>query len=60
MIRRWYCWRCAITPNRYFAVGRIPGAVNVEGLLGTDGQKWRSLDDLAACRFIFCGCPFNP
>lgn len=27
--------------------GHIPGAINIEGLLGTTGQKWRSLDEIA-------------
>ncbi len=34
--------------NGAVRAGHIPGAINVEGLLGTDGQKWRSLDEVAA------------
>jgi len=33
--------------NGAVRAGHIPGAVNVEGLQGTDGQKWRSLEHLA-------------
>ncbi|AGA32642.1 Thiosulfate sulfurtransferase, rhodanese [Thioalkalivibrio nitratireducens DSM 14787] len=34
--------------NGAVRAGHIPGAVNVEGLQGTDGQKWRPLDQVAA------------
>lgn len=33
--------------NGAVRAGHIPGAVNVEGLQGTTGQKWRSLEHLA-------------
>ena len=33
--------------NGAVRAGHIPGALNVEGLQGTDGQKWRSIAELA-------------
>lgn len=40
--------------NGAVRAGHIPGAVNVEGLQATDGQKWRSLDYLAE---LYAGIP---
>jgi thiosulfate/3-mercaptopyruvate sulfurtransferase len=40
--------------NGAVRAGHIPGAVNVEGLLGTDGQKWMSLERLAE---MYAGIP---
>ncbi|MCW8904115.1 rhodanese-like domain-containing protein [Sedimenticola sp.] len=35
-------------PHRHYTVGHIPGAINVVGLEGTGGQKWKSGEELAA------------